>query len=215
MPKTKHSKTKPSDKRQTVLLTGFGPFPGVAENVSACLVMALVEKARAAFPNVKFEVSVLPTEWQAGPDQLAMLIAKSKPTLVLLFGITKDARGFRIETQGVNLCRNAADAAGLQPLAPVLIHEAASAYPATLPVAAIVQRLKLAGLPVAVSDNAGAYLCNAALYHALHAAGSARHPSRVGFIHIPDSLSRPPLTFDQALQGGLEIIRASLEGAQV
>jgi pyroglutamyl-peptidase len=215
MPQTKHSKTKISDKRQTVLMTGFGPFPGVAENVSAHLVMALLQEARAAFPGVRFEAAVLPTEWQAGPEQLTALIAELKPSLVLLFGVTKEARGFRIETQCANSCRLSLDAAGVQPLAPVLIHQAAPSYSSTLPVSAIMQRLKSAGLPVALSDDAGGYLCNAALYHALHAAGSARHPCRVGFIHIPDSLSRPPLTFDQALQGGLEILRASLEGTQV
>ena len=68
-------------------------------------------------------------------------------------------------------------------------------------------------MPVSLSNDAGGYLCNAVLYHALHAIGSAGHPCRAGFIHLPVDLSQPPLTFDDAIAGALEIIRVSLLNA--
>ncbi len=41
------------------------------------------------------------------------------------------------------------------------------------------------GLPAVLSDSAGTYACNLALYLALHHAQSLRVGTRVGFVHIP------------------------------
>ncbi len=203
------------DRRPTVLLTGFGPFPGVEVNVSARLAKELAARACDVFPDHHFKHAVLPTEWRAAPEKLIALISGVQPDLVLLFGVAHEARGFRIETEATNTCRAAHDAAGLPPLTSVLVDGAQAAYPATLPVAAIVTRLMQLHIPVSISNEAGGYLCNAALFHALHAAGSSQQPFRAGFIHVPPVLSGPPLTFEQAITGSLEIIRASLKCARV
>ena len=213
MPKPTHPHPENFDRRPVVLLTGFGPFPGVAENVTGRLVPELAREARLLFPGHRFETDVLATEWQTAPQRLTVVLSELKPELALLFGVAKDARGFRIETEAVNSCRAAPDAAGLPPLAPVLVHGAANAYSTTLPTDAIVRRLRSLGLPVSISNDAGGYLCNAALYHALHTNRSAGHSCRVGFIHIPDDLSKPPLTFADVVAGALEIIRVSLLNA--
>src|SRR5205814_3166301 len=77
-------------------------------------------------------------------------------------------------------------------------------------------------IPAFVSRDAGAYLCNAALYHSLDCARSeAVTGRRVGFVHIPAALARPggpnrgrsgacPLTWEEALDGALEILAAGL-----
>ncbi len=210
MPRPTHPKTGNIDRRPVALLTGFGPFPGVAENVTGRLVAEVARQARLLFPGYRFETDVLPTEWQTAPQRLVALLQDLKPELALLFGVAKDARGFRIETEAANSCWASPDAAGLTPLAPVLVHGAVAAYSTTLPTDSIVRRLKSLGVPVSISNDAGGYLCNAALYHALHAIESAGHPCRAGFIHIPDDLSKPPLTLKDAIAGALEIIGVSL-----
>jgi pyroglutamyl-peptidase len=219
MKRTKHAIDNAPDLRPNVLLTGFGPFPGVAENISGRLAKDLAGRATREFPAYHFAHAVLPTEWQAAPNILAALVADLKPALMLLFGVAADARGFRIETEGANVCRASPDAAGLPPLAPILVHGAQAAYSATLPIDAIVRRLTAQGFPVTISNDAGGYLCNAALYHALHALSEPGHSCRAGFIHIPSDLSPdvsdPPLTFERAIEGSLEIIRVSLEGLSV
>jgi pyroglutamyl-peptidase len=133
-----------------------------------------------------------------------------RPVLALHFGVAADARGFRIETEGRNVCRNAVDAAGLPPLSPILVDGAPDTYSAGLPISRIVQRLSDLGLPVSISNDAGRYLCNAVLYHALHTLAETKRSCRVGFVHIPADLSGPPLSFEAAVMGGLEMIRASL-----
>ena len=61
--------------------------------------------------------------------------------------------------------------------------EGPAAYFSTLPVEAMSQAIRDAGLPGQVSTTAGTYVCTDVLYTLLHhVAGS---DTRVGFIHVP------------------------------
>ncbi len=185
------------------------------ENVSARLVRAVAQRARAAFPEHRFHSAILPTEWHAAPQRVTALISRLQPALALHFGVAKDAQGFRIETQGLNTCRHAPDAAGRLPPGEVLIADGPDAHPSSLPVRAIVDRLEALDLPVMTSEDAGGYLCNAILYHALHAVRGPTHATRAGFIHIPSEFSGPPLTFEAAVDGSLAIIGTVLHDARL
>src|SRR5262249_61835615 len=61
--------------RTSVLITGFGPFPGVPVNATMRLLPELAEVAPRLFPDVRFAFAVLPTEWAAGPRGLRVLLA--------------------------------------------------------------------------------------------------------------------------------------------
>ena len=198
--------------RLPVLLTGFGPFPGMPVNASVRLVEALAPRARAAFPSCAIHAAILPAEWTAAPQRLEALITQVQPALMLLFGVAKDCTGFRIETQAHNACNAAEDAAGLLPASQWLTRDGPASHNATLPANEIVARLTARGLPAASSNDAGRYLCNAVLYHGLSYARDAKHPCRAGFIHIPHQIEGPPLTFDDALTGAIEILRVCLAG---
>ncbi len=198
------------EQRASVLLTGFGPFPGMPDNASARLVEALSSRARIAFPEIETNAAILPTEWNAAPERLAHLIAAHRPSLILHFGVAPDASGFRIETHAHNACHATEDAAGLLPASEWLLRGGAQSHAATLPAGAIVAGLTKLGLPAALSMDAGGYLCNAIFYLSLTYARGANHPCRAGFIHIPADLSSPPLSFDAALTGALEILRVCL-----
>jgi pyroglutamyl-peptidase len=213
MPQIPAARLKSSWHRPVVLLTGFGPFPGITENVSARLVNEIACRARDEFSGHDFHTSVLPVDWRTAPKHVTDLLLELQPVVALHFGVDKEAKGFRLESQGRNICQPAEDAVGAAPLAPVLVAGAADAYPSRLPVAVIAARLEALVLPVSISHDAGGYLCNAVLYHALHSAEAGLHFGRAGFVHVPHNLSGPPLTFDEALCGGVEIIRISLEDA--
>lgn len=205
-------------KSTTLLLTGFGPFPGVPDNVSARLVKELAQNVRADFGNaltsnagpVNVHAAILPTEWQSAPSRLRALVKMINPNISLHFGVASGASGLRIETRAVNACLLEDDAAGLQPASSVLQPGSDPFRHATLPFAQIVTRLTEMGLPAYLSDDAGTYLCNAVLYHALQSERGTWMPERVGFIHVPDTLDGAPLTFDQALSGAMEIVRVCL-----
>ena len=202
-------------RRKTVLLTGFGPFPGVSDNASARLVEALALQAPNVFPRIDIHAEVLSTEWQAGPERLDALVAGIRPNLMLHFGVAQGCTGFRIETRAQNACHVKEDAAGLKPASTWLIENGAPSRSVTLPGKQIVARLTEIGLPAQLSDDAGGYLCNAVLYHALSYAEAAPHNCQAGFIHIPPDLTGPPLTFDDAVTGSLEILQLCLDTRDV
>lgn len=196
--------------RPAVLLTGFGPFPGVADNVSGRLVEALRQRAARKFPHYRFACEVLDTEWRQAPARIGALIEDLQPVLSLHFGVAQGSRTLRIETQASNLCRSAVDAAGLPPLSPLLVRDGAAFHQASIPVSDIYQKLEQRGVPVSISDDAGGYLCNAVLYQSLSHSRAQGRPAMSGFIHLPDDLSRPPLTFSVALNACLIVIGTCL-----
>lgn len=198
----------------TALLTGFGPFPGVAHNATGVLVPRLAAAARRQFPEWSIATAILPTEWSAAPVELARHLARARPVLALHFGVSREARGFVIETLGRNLCRDTADAAGINPTSALLDADGPAARAASLPTPEILARLARSGLPAATSDDAGGYLCNAVLYHSLGHAALAARSARAGFIHIPVDLGQPGsgLSLPDAVRGGLDILAACLAG---
>ncbi len=199
--------TGTADQRTTIVLTGFGPFPGIADNESARLVRRLAKRARLALPAHRIASAVLPTEWQRAPRQLAGLYRRHQPALALHFGVAHETSGFRIETEAANLCRSAPDAAGAMPPSLTLAADEA-VRPVSIDALALAAALQALGYPVSLSDNAGGYLCNAVLFHSLRLAAESQ--CRVGFIHIPASLSPPLMPLESAVSGSLEIIKFAL-----
>lgn len=208
----------------TILITGFGPFPGVPENVSALFAVKLAHLAARRFRGRRVVSRVLPTEWEAAPRRLIELYRRERPHLALHFGVSEGAHGFAVEMMANNLASPSPDAAGLLPLFPKLAPDGPAVLASPIPAPEIVARLTGLGLPARLSEDAGTYLCNAVLYTGLLSASRAGR-TRTGFIHIPARLLEPhatgagprqkrtaaaPLAWDGALLGGLEIIRACL-----
>jgi pyroglutamyl-peptidase len=206
--------------RTTVLITGFGPFPGVPVNATMRLVPELAERAARMFAGVRTATAILATEWATAPQRLDHLLSEVEPDLALHFGVSARARGFEIETRASNRCAASPDAAGTLPPARAVREDGPSYLGAGLPVHHLVARLRRRGIPAFASRDAGEYLCNATLYHALARARDVPG-RRVGFIHVPATLARPggenrgrsgacALTWPQAIDGGLEILAACL-----
>jgi pyroglutamyl-peptidase len=205
--------------RTKVLLTGFRPFPTQPINATELLVPELARLGRLAFPDVRFAHDILPTEWRSAPWHLEALLETETPDISLHFGIASRARGFEIETRAQNRRAGGHDATGRNPESIEIWPGGPSRLPVSLPSSEIVRRLRRAQIPAHVSRDAGSYVCNAVLFHALTVRAHA--PSRIGFIHIPSDLGLPgrrqtmlhrtcPLTWATAVRGGLEIIAACL-----
>ena len=206
-------------RRPTLLLTGFGSFPGVADNATTELVPLLAREAEKRWPGYQFGYAILPTEWRIAPQRVAELIADLRPAVSLHFGVSGKATGFTLEVRGQNLARALPDAAGLFPAARLLSPDAPDYLPATIPVTHALDRLRRSGHPAILSRDAGGYLCNAVLYAALDQARTASWPMRSGFVHLPANLTQRAfpapgggcaLTWGRTIEGSLEIIAASL-----
>lgn len=197
-----------SDTRPAVLLTGFGPFPGVDENASGRLVEALAHVVAKRFPQKRIVAHVLPTQWAAAPVLLGRLYDTHNPMLVLHFGVTQGVTGFSIETQAQNKQGPHGDAIGALPRSPVMSAKGKTILPVSIPAPEILARLRRLAIPAQLSHDAGDYLCNCILYRSLELA--SRAGVAAGFIHIPADFASAKFDFEMAVAGGLEIVRACL-----
>jgi pyroglutamyl-peptidase len=211
--------TQMTRRVRSILLTGFGPFPGHPHNASGELVRRLARTVTAEFENVHVVGDVLPVDWTAAPERLKTLIANSPPDIAIHFGISEFARGFVIEQTAYNETQETRDQFGAAPGACQLIAKARNTRTSSLPVKRIYNQLVQAGLPATLSHDPGRYLCNALLYHSLALSRRGGHRYAAGFIHIPAELANDAIqagaadgvmTAAQADRGGLAIVRACL-----
>jgi pyroglutamyl-peptidase len=78
------------------------------------------------------------------------------------------------------------DNAGAAPLDAPVVAGGPVAFAATLPLRRIARAIAEAGIKVRLSNSAGTFLCNAALYHLLAAIARQGRDIPCGFIHLPD-----------------------------
>ena len=168
-----------------ILVTGFGPFPGVPFNASSSLVEHLAETPTRSVPRAAIFSATLPTDWRRAALESRHLVRRFDPDVILHFGVSRRCTGFEVETRACNLASLFLDHAGRASHGRTVRRGAPPLLKATLPAPLLVQRLRLAGLPAALSSDPGRYLCNAVLYETLlHSRGRKPAPL-VGFIHIP------------------------------
>jgi len=204
----------------TILITGFGPFPGAPFNPSEPLALELARGRHPAFASVRRVAHVFPVTYDAVDRELPALIAREKPAALVMFGLAARTKHVRIETRARNvLTRIVPDADGQIPLAATI----APGAPITLPLRAPAQRLLMAalatGVPAALSRDAGHYLCNYLCWRAAEAA-RAGVLRLAAFIHVPgvrrvQVQPRPPaLTLDDLAEAGEAIVRAAVAAAR-
>jgi pyroglutamyl-peptidase len=192
-----------------VLLTGFGPFPGVPHNPSAWLAQALGVRAAPALAD-ELHVRIFATEWRAAtlaPDLYAAL----QPHVMIQFGVSQRAEAFRLERSAFNRAASRIDAAGALPVHPQICSAGPHRLDTTLPVAPLAAHLRGRGLPAIASRSAGSYLCNFLYYQALAWARAQAHTPMLLFVHIPPVSMR--FTEEILLHGGEEILRFVLDHA--
>lgn len=179
----------PSSRRAppVLLLTGFEPFGGAATNPSADIVRAL-EGARIAGHQIAG--AVLPCVFGAARRELAHLLRRHRPAVVVCLGVAEGRTGITPERVAINLeDARIPDNAAAQPRDRPVVRGGPAAYWSTLPVKAIVAALERDGIPATVSHTAGTFVCNHVFYSLMHAV--RRRRVRAGFIHVPAVMARP------------------------
>ncbi len=166
--------------RPHLLITGFGPFPGVSVNPSARLVEALAREPGWQRLGWKVRHAILPVSYGPTEAALAPLLEK-RPRAILMFGVAAKRKAVSIEIVARNRAsRTARDASGRLPKLASLDH-GPPILKGRAPMLRLRDVLRDAGNPVRLSQNAGPYLCNAAYRCALRS--TTRTP--VVFVHIP------------------------------
>jgi len=168
---------------KTILITGFEPFGGESRNPSQEIAQALDGRM---FGKAKVVGAVLPCVFGDSIQELKRLLKQCKPALVLCLG----QAGGRAEITPERVAINVDDAripdnAGALPVDRPVVRGGPAAYWSTLPIKAIVSALRRQGLPAAVSQTAGTFVCNHVFYGLMHALSRGEGGVRGGFIHVP------------------------------
>ncbi len=170
-----------------VLLTAFEPFGTDAVNSSALVCSAV--KLRGE--NYTVAKRILPVEFRAGAEALRQAVAEERPELVICMGQAGGRKLVTPERVAVNLMdARIPDNAGFQPDEEPVEPAGPAAYFSNAPVKAAVAAAVTAGLPAAVSDSAGTYVCNCIFYTLMHEIGRLPANEAVpavwgDFVHLP------------------------------
>ena len=169
---------------KTILLTGFEPFGGDALNPSEEIARALHGQVIARHRVVG---ALLPCVFGAALKELKHLLKLHQPALVVCTGLAGGRAEITPERVAINIDdARIADNAGQQPIDKPVVKGGPAAYWSTLPIKVIVRELRKRGLPAAVSQTAGTFVCNHVFYGLMHEL-ALHHPGvRGGFIHVPE-----------------------------
>jgi pyroglutamyl-peptidase len=209
---------------RTILLTGFGPFPGAPFNPTGLLVEALGYRRHPALAGVRRVAHVFDTAYATVDREFPIVLAREKPDVLLMFGLATRARQLRIETRARNaLSRVVPDVGGHLPDAAAIAPEAPATLPLTMPAARLIAAARATGVPTVLSQDAGRYLCNYLCWRAAEAIARADGPGVAAFVHVPRVhrigsagalAARPPFAFDDLVRAGESIMLAALAAAK-
>ena len=194
-----------------LLLSGFEPFGGERVNPSWEVASALGE---APPEGVELELLRLPVRGRISFERLLPAFEAGAFDAWIALGQAERRTHLSVERLGVNLLIDR-DANGLALPEEALVPGAPAAYFARLPVALVAAAIRRSGSPAQVSNTAGTYVCNEALFAMLHALAGTPEGPRAGFIHLPylpeQTLDKRAGTPSMALESQVRGVRAALE----
>lgn len=163
-----------------VLLTGFEPFGGSTVNPSQEVVRRL---HGTEISGKRIVGHTLPVSLKQIGAAIDRILQETDPEVVISLGQSGSASTIVLERFAVNLADfSAPDNDGASVTDAALEDDGPTAIASRLPLRAIESELLDAGTPVRLSNSAGTYLCNAAMYLFLTRTGPQ---TPCGFIHLP------------------------------
>lgn len=154
-----------------ILITAFEPYDRWSDNASWSALMDLthwyqgsIELTTRRYPVNLAKVSeALRRDLQANYD-VALHLGQSPGCPVV-----------KLESVGLNMLSDGAP----------IVDDGPDAYRSRLPLAGVASRLNESGIPTEVSNHAGTFLCNAAMYLSQHYSRSFAMQTQSLFIHVP------------------------------
>ena len=165
-----------------ILITGFDAFGG--EDINPAL------EAVKKLPNfiedseiIKLEI---PTVFRKSLKVIEEGIEKYNPDVIISVGQASGRSSIMPERIAINIDdARIKDNEGNQPIDEIIYEDGESAYFSNLPIKAMVEEMKNNGIPAAVSNTAGTFVCNHVMYGVLYLVNTKYKNIRAGFIHVP------------------------------
>lgn len=165
-----------------ILVTGFDPFGGEIVNPAFEAVKRLPKRIGES----DVEVLEIPTVFHKSIAVILQRIDEVQPHRVLMVGQAGGRFEITVERVGINVDdARIPDNEGNRPVDVPIDPDGPAACFATLPIKAIMERIRSRGVPANVSNTAGTFVCNHVLYGVLNAIAKKGLPVKAGFIHVP------------------------------
>ena len=198
-----------------VLITGFDPFGGEKVNPALEAVKALPDNIAGA-EVIKIEI---PTVFRKSLERIEENIIKHNPDIVISvgqagvrFGVTPERVAINIDDARIE------DNEKNQPLDITIFEDGENSYFSNLPIKAMVKEMKENGIPSAVSNTAGTFVCNHVMYGILYMIDKKYPGVKGGFIHVPytpaqviDKPEKPSMSVNDIAKGLELCIKAAVE----
>lgn len=198
-----------------ILVTGFDPFGGEKINPALEAVKGLADTINGA----EIKKLEIPTVFNKSAEVVKEAIEDFQPDYVLSIG----QAGGRFEISPERVAINVDDARiadneGNQPIDAPIKEDGDAAYFTQLPVKAMVTAIKNAGIPGAVSNTAGTFVCNHIMYQVQYMIHTNFPEIKGGFIHVPyipeqvvDKPGQPAMSLSDMTKGLTAAIEAVVE----
>lgn len=176
--------TRPASSGRALraLVTGFDPFGGDKVNPSSLAVKQLKKQ----IGSLAVHTAELPTSYALSAGVLRKAIDEVQPEIVLCVGQAGGRTELCLERVAINVQdARIRDNDGKQPIDVPVVAAGPAAHFSTLPIKACVAAMREAGLPAAVSNTAGTFVCNHIFYALMNMVQNASPAVRGGFLHIP------------------------------
>ena len=182
-----------------ILVTGFDPFGGETVN-PAYEAVKLLPDTIAGAQIIKLQV---PTRFALSCTVLEAAVNEHRPDAVICVGQAGGRSAITPERVAINLAdASIPDNAGDQPVDEPIRKDGAPAYFTSLPVKAMVQKMRAAGIPAALSYTAGSLVCNALMYTLLYLI-DRQYPAMRGGLEqaVSKPLGTPSMELHQIARG--------------
>lgn len=183
-------------KKRAALVTGFEPYGGMEHNPSAEIARRLDGARIAGVPVIG---RLLPVDLGAFDPAWRDIRREVDPIAVILLGLAPGEAVIRLERVALNLADfPIPDNAGASVADRPVDTKGPAGLWSRLPLRDIQRRLLGMGIPARLSETAGTYLCNVAMYRTLRSV-----PRRIpcGFIHLPLLPVQVALAMERKLAG--------------
>lgn len=196
-----------------LLLTAFEPFGG--DDLNPSLETAR-QMGKISFPDALIRVAELPVDRHRAVAMALELIRAERPDIVIMLGQATARYRINPERVAINIDDfRIPDNAGNQPKDEPIIEGGPVGYFSTLPIRAIADRINKAHIPAAISNSAGAHLCNRVFYSVMHAISVEGLPIKAGFIHLPylhdQAINKYPDVPSLSRESIVEAVRLAIE----
>lgn len=191
-----------------IMLTAFDPFGGDKINPA----LEAVKVVRSDLFDAEIIKVEIPTVFGKSIQTALAAMEAHRPDVVFCIGQAGGRYDMTPERVAINVDDGRIpDNEGNQPVDSVIFEDGETAYFSMLPIKAMVQAMKEAGIPASVSNTAGTYVCNHIMYGVLYHIHKRFPGMRGGFMHVPFTteqvLTRPntPSLSSEQIARGIEV----------